>query len=176
MRILAEILHIADDAQMEGRTSMVNHNAIVEAAGTLRRIANRLASIATGRIVTPVPQLDPMTESAHAAVLDAIRRHLHSWLDFFSSTDSLGSPAAQAIARAHSPHDLRTPLEQFGSRLAEREFARIESWTLDQRRVLLAELQSMRRLEFLVSELNRWLAQIPGRASNPVSRMLIPQT
>jgi predicted membrane protein len=176
MRILAEILHIADDAQMEGRTSMVNHNAIVEAAGTLRRIANRLASIATGRIVTPVPQLDPMTESAHAAVLDAIRRHLHSWLDFFSSTGSLSSPAAQAIARAHSPDDLRTPLEQFGSRLAEQEFARIESWTLDQRRVLLAELQSMRRLEFLVSELNRWLAQIPGRASNPVSRMLIPQT
>jgi len=82
-RILAEILHIADDAQMEGRTSMVNHNAIVEAAGTLRRIANRLASIATGRIVTPVPQLDPMTESAHAAVFDAIRRRLQSWLDFF---------------------------------------------------------------------------------------------
>ena len=167
MRILAEILHIADDAQMEGRTSTVNHNAIVEAAGTLRRIANRLASIATGRIVTPVPQLDPMTESAHAAVLDAIRRHLHSWFDFFSSTDSLSSAAAQAIARAHSPDDLRTPLEQFGSRLAEREFARIESWTLDERRVLLAELQSMRRLEFLVPELNRWLAQIPGPALNP---------
>ncbi len=51
MRILAEILEVADDAQVEGRTSSVNDNAIVEAAGTLRRIANRLASIATGRIV-----------------------------------------------------------------------------------------------------------------------------
>ena len=34
-------------------------------------------------------------------------------------------------------------------------------------RLELAELHSMRRLEYLVSELNRWLAQIPGPASNP---------
>jgi hypothetical protein len=53
MRLLAEILEVADDAQVEGRSSMVNHNAIVEVAGTFRRIANRLASIATGRIVLP---------------------------------------------------------------------------------------------------------------------------
>ncbi len=99
MRALAEILEVADDAQLEGRTSMVNHNAIVEAAGTLRRIANRLASIATGRIVTPTPQLDPATESAREAVLDAIRRHLQSWLDFFSSEDSL-SAAGRAGDRA----------------------------------------------------------------------------
>jgi multidrug resistance protein MdtO len=43
MRTLAEILEVSDDAQLEGRTSKVNRNAIVEAAGTLRRIANRLA-------------------------------------------------------------------------------------------------------------------------------------
>jgi len=175
MRILAEILHIADDAQMEGRTSLVNHNAIIEAAGILRRIANRLASITTGRIVTPAPHLDPVTESAREAVLDAIRRHLQSWLDFFSSADSLNAPAAEAVARAHSPEDMEMPLEQFSSRLAEREFARIESWPLDQRRAILAELHSMRRLAYLVPELNRWLAQIPGSASNPASRMLIPQ-
>ena len=167
MRTLAEILEVADDAQVEGRTATVNHNAIVEAAGTLRRIANRLASIATGRIVTPMPQLDPVTESAREAVLDAIRRHLQSWLDFFSGAHSLSAQAANAIARTHSPDDLKTPLEQFGSRLEEREFARIDPWTLDQRRALLAELQSMRRLEYLVSQLNRWLAQIPGPASNP---------
>ena len=154
---------------------MVNHSAIVEAVGTLRRIANRLASIATGRIVTPAPQLDPVTESAREAVFAAIRRHLQSWLDFFNSADSLSAPDAQAIARAHSPDDLARPLEQFSSRLEERQFARIESWPLDQRRAVLAELHSMRRLAYLVPELNRWLAQIPGSASNPASRMLIPQ-
>ena len=167
--------------------AVVNHNAIVEAAGTLRRIANRLASIATGRIVAPVPPLDPVTESAREAVLDAIRRHLQSWLDFFSGDDSLSAPAAQAIARAHLAGDsgptkpldadlLSAPaggallgrlIEQFSSRLEERQFARIESWTLEQRRAILAELQSMRRLEYLVSQLNRWLAQIPGPASKP---------
>jgi uncharacterized membrane protein YccC len=169
MRTLAEILEVADDAQLEGRTSTVDYNAIVEAAGTLRRIANRLALIATGRIVAPEPQLDPVTESAREAVLDAIRGQLQSWLDFFSSAGSLNAPAAQAIARAHSPDDIEMPLEQFGSRLEEREFARIESWTLDQHRAVLAELHSMRRLEYLVSELNRWLAQIPGPASNQKS-------
>jgi hypothetical protein len=167
MRSLAEILEVADDAQVEGRTSLVNHNAILRAAGTLRRIANRLASIANERIVTPVPQLDPTTESARAAVLDAIRRHLQSWLDFFSGADSLNAAAAQAVARSYSPDDLKKPLEQFSSRLEEREFARLASWTLDQRRAILGELHSMRRVEYLFSQVNRWLAQIPGSSSPP---------
>jgi hypothetical protein len=94
---------------------------------------------------------------------------------FFSSAESLSAPAAQAIAREHSPDDLHKPLEEFGSRLAEREFARLDSWTLEQRRAILAELQSMRRLEVLVSELNRWFAQIPG-PSTPRSQVPIPQT
>ncbi len=166
MRTLAEILEVADDAQVEGRTSTVNHNAIVEAAGMLRRIANRMASIATERIVTPLPPLDAPTESAREAVFDAIRRRLQSWLEFFSGAYSLNRPAAEAIARSQSPALIGEPLEQFGSRIEERKFARIDSWTTEQRRVLLAELHSMRRLEYLVSELNRWLAQIPGSASN----------
>jgi uncharacterized membrane protein YccC len=167
MRTLAEILEVADDAQLEGRTSTVNDKAMVEATGTLRRIANRLASIATGRIVTPMPQLDEETESAREAMIGAIRRQLQSWLDFFSGTDSLNAPAAHALARAHASDDMKTPLKQFGSRIEEQEFARVESWAIDQRRAILAELQSMRRLEYLISQLNRWLAQIPGAASIP---------
>ena len=176
MRALAEILEVADDAQLEGRTSTVNHNAIVEASGTLRRIANRLASIATGRIITPVPQLDPVTESARGAVLDAIGRQLQSWLDFFSGTECLNAPAAEAIARAHLSDDVKMPLEQFSSRIEEGKFARIGSWPLESRRMILAELHSMHRLEFLLTQLNRWLAQIPGPASNPGSQMSLPQT
>ncbi len=175
MRILTEILGVADDAQVEGRASLVDHNSIVEAAGTLRRIANRLSSIATGRIVAPLPQLDPTTESPREVFFIASCRQLRSWRDFFSSPQSLSASAAQAIARAHSADDLGEPLKQFSSRLEEREFARIESWTLEQRRTILAELQSMRRLEFLLSDLNRWLAKIPGPASGPRSRVPIPQ-
>jgi hypothetical protein len=66
-------------------------------------------------------------------------------------------------------------LDLFGSRVEEHQFARIESWTIEQRRAILAELQSMRRLEYLLSQLNRWLAQIPGPASDPCSRVPIPQ-
>jgi uncharacterized membrane protein YccC len=162
MRTLAEILEIADDAQVEGRTSLVNPNAIVESASMLRRIANRLASIATERIVKPPPPLDSVTESAREAVLDTIRLHLQSWLDFFSGADSLNARAAQAVAQTHSTDDIEKLLEQFSSRLEERQFARIASWSVEQRGMLLAELHAMRRLEYLITQLNRWLAQIPG--------------
>jgi Fusaric acid resistance protein family len=166
MRTLAEILEVADDAEVEGRTSTVNHKAIVEAAGTLRRIANRLASIATGRIAAPMPQLDAETESARVTLFAAIRQQLQSWLDFFSGTARLSAPAAQAIARSHSTNDMKNLLAQFSSRLEEQDFTRIDGWTLEQRRTILAELQSMRRLEHLTSELNRWLSRIPGSASD----------
>jgi hypothetical protein len=41
-------------------------------------------------------------------------------------------------------------------------FARLASWPLEPRRTMIAELQSMRRLEFLFSELNRYRADIPS--------------
>jgi hypothetical protein len=166
MRTLAEILQIADDAQLEARGSKVDHNAIVEAAGQVRRIANRLASVATGRIHFPMPSLDPVTEAARAGFFIAICRQLRSWLDFFSGDESLSALAAHAVALTHSPNELREPLREFSSRLEERGYARLEPWTVEQRGTLLAELQSMRRLEFLVLDLNRWLAQIPGPSSN----------
>ncbi len=169
MRILAEILQVADDAQMEGRTSMVDHRAVVDAAGTLRRIANRLASIATGRITDPTPQLDSATEAAREAVLDAIGRHLQTWLDFFSGDQRVSASAAETVALTHSLDDVRRPLRELGSRLEASGFARLESWTVDQRRSILAELQSMRRLEVLIADLNRWLTQIPGSLTPPVS-------
>ncbi len=194
MRVLAEILEVANDADVEGRTSVVNHNAIVEASGTLRRIANRMASIATGRIAAPPPPLDPAAESVREAAFDSIRQQLQSWLDFFSHDKDLGGSAARALAHVHladesvaneQTNDADSPsvrlertqplgklIERFGSQLEERQFARIEAWTSEQRRTILAELQSMRRLDFLLSQLNRWLAQIPGNASSP--RGLVP--
>ncbi len=172
MQLLAEILEVAGDAQLEGRNSLVDHNAIVEAAGTLRRIANQLASIAGGRIAAPTPRLDPTTEAEREAILVAICRRLQSWLDFFSSDECLSAVVAQTIAQEYSPDDLRKPLEQLSLRLEEGKFARLESWTLEQRRTMLAELETMRNLESLIAELNRWLAQIPGptlKAVRPIA-------
>ena len=162
MRVLTEFLEIADDARMEGRTCAVYHNGIVEAAGTLRRISNRLSSIATARVLTQMPQLDPVTEFARERVFNAIRGQLISWLDFFSGAECFSASAARAIAEKHSAGELAEPLNEFSSHLEEGGFARLASWPLEPRRTMIAELQSMRRLEFLFSELNRYLADVPS--------------
>ena len=110
MRVLTEILQVADDAQLEGRAATVDHNAIVKAAGTLRRIANTLSSVATGRIVNQMPPLDPVTEIAREQVFDAIRQQLKLWLDFFRGADSLSASAARTIALKYSAEELAKPL------------------------------------------------------------------
>ena len=127
MRVLTEFLEIADDARMEGRTCAVYHNGIVEAAGTLHRIANRLSSIATARVLTQMPQLDPVTEFARERLFNAIRGQLISWLDFFSGAECLSASAARAIAEKHSAGELAKPLNEFSSHLEEGGFARLES-------------------------------------------------
>lgn len=165
MRLLGEILGVAEDAQLEGRTSLVDHKAIVEAASFLRRVANRLSYIANGRIAAPSPPLDSSTERARAEALAVVRRQLQSWLDLLSGPNALSGEAARTIAQMHSADDMAGPVNQFALWLEEDQFSRIQSWTTDQRRMILAELQSLRRLEYLMPELNRWLAQVPGRAS-----------
>jgi Fusaric acid resistance protein family len=165
MRVLEEILGVAEDAQIEGRTSLVDHSAIVEAASYLRRIANRLSYIANGRIIAPSPPLDPTTEKARADAFALVRRQLQSWLDLLSGPNALSGEAARTIAQMHSADDLAGPVNQFALRLEEDKFSRLQLWTTDRRQTILAELQSMRRLEYLMPELNRWLAQVPGRAS-----------
>jgi hypothetical protein len=172
MRVLAEFLEIADDARMEGRACAVYHDGIVEATGTLRRIANRLSSISLARVLTHMPQLDPVTEFARERVFNTIRGQLISWLDFFSGPECFSSSAARAIGLKYSADELATPLNEFSSRLEEGGFAQLASWPLEPRRTIIAELQSMRGLEFLVSELNRYLADIPAtprRASQLVT-------
>jgi hypothetical protein len=162
MRLVAEILEVANDAQIEGRACSVNHHAIVEAAGTLRAIASRFSVIASGRALVGLPQLDLTTESARERAFKEVQRQLETWLEFFSGPDSINASAAREIAQIHPPDVLAKPIDEFSSRLEEDSYARTESWSLEQRRVMLAELQTMRRLEVLISDLNRYLAQIPG--------------
>jgi uncharacterized membrane protein YccC len=174
MRVLTEFLEIADDARMEGRTCAVYHDGIVEAAGTLRRIANRLSSIATARVLIQMPQLDPVAESARERFFQAIRRQLTSWLDFFSGAEWFSAPTARAIAQKHSADEVAEPLNEFSSLLQEGGLARLASWPLEPRRTMIAELQSMQRLELLLSELNQYLADIPSPPRD-ASRIVSPE-
>jgi hypothetical protein len=170
MRVLTEFLDIADDARMEGRTCTVYHNGIVDAAGTLRRISNQLSLIATARVLTQMPRLDLAAEFPRERVFNTIRGQLMSWLDFFSGAERFSPSAARAMAEKHSADELAEPLNEFSSQLEEGGFARLASWPLEPRRTMMAELQSMRRLEFLFAELNRYLADVPS-PSRPASRI-----
>jgi Fusaric acid resistance protein family len=172
MRVLAEMLQVADDAQLEGRSSTVDHTAIVEATGTLRRIMNRLSYIAAGRIACPPPAIDPAIESNRTALLTLVRDELQKWLNFYSGEEKLGSRAARAAASAYVADEMRRPLSQIRAWLEEGNYSNIEHWKLEQRRAILAELQSMQRLEVLIGDLNRWLALIPGSSSwRPVTHV-----
>ncbi len=164
MRLVAEILEVANDAQIEGRACSVNHHAIVDAAGTLRAIASRFSVIASGRALVRLPQLDLTTESARERAFKEVQRQLETWLEFFSGPDSMNASAAREIAQTHPPDVLAKRIAEFSSQLEENSYARMESWSFEQRRMMLAELQTMRRLEVLICDLNRYLAQIPGPA------------
>jgi uncharacterized membrane protein YccC len=161
IHVLTEFLEIAEDARLEGRTCAVYHDGIVEAAGTLRRITNRLSSIASARVLVQTPQLDAVTESARGQFFQVIHVQLVSWLDFFRGAEAHDATAARALAQKHLASELAVPLSEFNSRLEEQGFARLASWPLEPRRTMMAELQSMRRLEVLFTELNLYLADIP---------------
>ena len=138
---------------------MVDHDSIVQAAGTLRRIANRLAGISMGRILNAPPPLDDCTEAAREAVMAAVRAGLESWRDFFESSQDFRSTSAVSTFAGSSRSEI-VPLDEFSRRFEAQGFAQISAWTLAQRRAILAELQSMRRLQFLMSELDRYLSSV----------------
>ena len=173
MHLLSEILEIAEDARLEGRASLIDHESLVQAAGTLRRIANRFASLARERLVAPLPDLDNATQAARDATLAAMRTRLESWLDFFESPQCLKRSAAMALAGRHSRADIARSLEELSARLQADGFARVASWSLEQRRQLLAELESLRRLEFLMFELDEYLSRVPGSASTPAASLIL---
>lgn len=72
-----------------------------------------------------------------------------------------------AVAAGHSRDEIAQPLETLSAQLGANGFARIASWSLAHRRQLLAELESLRRLAFLMSELDDYLSRVPGPKSAP---------
>ena len=93
-----------------------------------------------------------------------MRRRLESWLAFYQGTSSLSASAARTLASGHTRDEIAQPVEEFASRIEAQQFARIAAWSLEHRRRMLAKLQSLRRLDFLMFELETHLADIPGAA------------
>ena len=122
-----------------------------------------------GRIDEPLPRLDEETELEHDAVISAIRVRLEWWRARFEARPSFRIAGAIAIPSSNSRREIASPLSKFSSLLEAQGFARITSWTVQQRGAILSELQSLRRLEFLMAELDRYLSAV-GRIASTLIR------
>jgi uncharacterized membrane protein YccC len=160
--LLGEMLEVAEDARLEGRKGLIDHDAVVQSAGTIRRIAHRIASFTKLSIIEPLPRLDDATEAAREAFDAEIRSQLEEWLAFYQRAEGMTSAAALALAAQHSRSEIARPMEEFAGRIEADGFARIAAWAMNQRSHILANIQSMRRLEFLMYELNVYLSHVLG--------------
>jgi len=154
---LGQLLAVADDARLEGPRSRVSADAIIDAAGTLRRIAHRLGWIAGGRAAQPT--LSPASAAARRAFEDGLRRRLGAWRAYFAERSPDRSGAA-ALRDRHRVDDLEQTLHTLVSRIASNSYAEIADWPLSARRPLLAEIDSFERLVVLTGELDQQFAAI----------------
>jgi hypothetical protein len=74
------------------------------------------------------------------------------------------------MAQKQSAGEVAKPLAEFTSYLEEGGFARLATWPIEPRRTMIAELQSMRRLESLFSELNHYLSDVPTAPKHPTGK------
>ncbi|HEX3763607.1 MAG TPA: FUSC family protein [Kofleriaceae bacterium] len=166
-RQLTRLLGIADDARLEGRHSQLRPDRVIGAAGTLRRILQRLAGMAMGREATPQVALPAELAAARAAMDAALCAHLQAWLDAMERLEGLGADqrddrrrvvlAAEAQVRAV---DLALPLAALDHRVSDTVLAEPAAWPAETRSSLLAELASYDRLRELMSELDDQLTHI----------------
>jgi len=159
-QILAELLSVASDARMEGLSSRIDPDAVVDACGTVRRIAHRMAAISADAPHLSALALKPETEASRAALDSAMRERLNSWLAHYESRQCASPGAAVAIANSHDPNEMATVLKVFVDTLVEGGFAQISAWAADERRAMLAEVESYQRLVELFAELDAALSKV----------------
>ena len=165
-RTLSELLAIADDARIEGERSGFGPDAVVDAAGTLRRIAHRLGSVAAGRNSQEMTALAPRVQAARDALDSALRAHFEGCLDYVKRRAAGGG-----ALRAWNEDAARTLLNNLHEQIAADDFNfnAVSSWPLAPRRTLLAEIETYRRLVILAGELSDQLSRIalPKPARHP---------
>jgi uncharacterized membrane protein YccC len=163
-RTLSELLAIADDARIEGGRSGFDPDAVVEAVGTLRRIAHRLGSVAAGRNSQEMPVLPPQLQIARDAIDSALRAHFEACLAYVRRRASGGG-----ALKAWNEAGVRAPLDNLHEQIAADNFSAVSSWPLAPRRTLLAEIETNRRLTVLAGELSEQLSRIalPRPAHQP---------
>jgi uncharacterized membrane protein YccC len=157
---LSELLGIADDARLEGPRCGVRADSIVDAAGSLRRIAHRLGAIAAG--YSRVPALSAETEIARDRVGAAFAERLLRWQEYFEAGRPFNLQAAAVILARNSRDLLEQNVEDLARRLSAASYAEIAAWPLGLRRTILAEIESWRRIVVLAGELDQQFFEIPA--------------
>jgi uncharacterized membrane protein YccC len=159
---LTQLLGIAEEARVEGQLSGVNPNAVVEAAGTLRRIVHRLSGIASARLTVPQPPLPAELQAARDAGDNALRYHLQSWLEVVEQEPGPDRHRILEVAARFTPDDLAVPLAKLEEHLSVFGLGELASWPAAARSALLAEIESYRQLMVLMTELNQQFVEIPA--------------
>jgi uncharacterized membrane protein YccC len=158
---LTQLLGIAEEAWVEGQRSGVNTNAVVEAAATLRRIVHRLSVIALGRLSMPQLAVPAEIQTARTALETGLRDHLESWLGVVEQEPVPDPRRIAEVAERFTPNDLAIPLEKLDQRLSA-SADELGAWPVEARSILLAEIESYRRLVVLMTELNQQFVEIPA--------------
>ena len=159
---LTQLLGIAEEAQVEGQLSGVNPNAVVEAAGTLRRIVHRLSGIASARLAVPQPPLPAELQAARDAGDNALRHHLESWLEVVEQEPGPDRRRILEVAAHFTPDDLAVPLAKLEEHLSVFWLGELASWPAAARSAVFAEIESYRQLMVLMTELNQQFVAIPA--------------
>lgn len=161
MKTANEVLTVADDARLEGRASAIDPDRVVDAAGTLRRIAYRVGSISEGRLQTSMPLLVPETQAARDAFEAELRARLQSWFDYVEQNRTPTSRTAMAWAARRDSARLSELLTRYTDRISASGYAEVASWPSDARIVLFGEIESFHRLVVLAGELDDNLSRVP---------------
>jgi uncharacterized membrane protein YccC len=167
---LSELLEVADDARIEGGRSGFDPDAMVDAVGSLRRIAYRLGSVAAGRNSREMPALAPRLLAARDQMDSALRAHFEACLDYVRRRAAGGG-----ALRAWNEDGARALLDNLHEQIAADNFSAVSSWPLAPRRALLAEIETYRRLVVLAGELTDQLSRI-ALARPAHRRQLQPHT
>ena len=158
---LTDMLAIADEARVEGRRSGVNPDRVIEAAGTLRRIVGRLSVIAIGRLSMPQLAVPAEIQTARTALETGLRDHLQSWLEVVEQEPGVDPRRFAEVAERFTPNGLAPLLERLDQRLSA-SADELGAWPVEARSILLAEIESYRRLVVQMTELDQEFVEIPA--------------
>jgi hypothetical protein len=158
---LTDMLAIADEARVEGRRSGVNPDRVIGAAGSLRRIVGRLSVIAIGRLSMPQLAVPAEIQTARTALETGLRDHLQSWLEVVEQEPGVDPRRFAEVAERFTPNGLAPLLERLDQRLSA-SADELGAWPVEARSILLAEIESYRRLVVQMTELDQEFVEIPA--------------